>query len=156
MLDLTVIAYGKIKEKAYQKMVEEYLKRLKPLARLRYIELETISHTDKNQEAVKKLEGEKLNNYLEKYLNNNSEAVVYLLAERGQKFNSIDFANWLNKKQPLILVVGGALGFSDDLYNSYPSLSLSDLTYPHELARLILLEQIYRASTILNNKSYHY
>ena len=156
MLDLTLIAHGKIKEKAYQKMVEEYLKRLKPLARLKYIELEAVSFSSKNQEAIKKLEGEKLNNYLEKYLNNNSGAVVYLLAERGQKFNSVDFAHWLNKKQPLILVIGGALGFSDEIYNSYPSLSLSDLTYPHELARLILLEQIYRAATILNNKNYHY
>ena len=139
MLDLTIIAHGKVKEKAYQKMVEEYLKRLKPLARLKYIELEAVSFSSKNQEAIKKLEGEKLNSYLEKYLNNNSGAVVYLLAERGQKFNSLDFAYWLNKKQPLILVIGGALGFSEEIYNSYPSLSLSDLTYPHELARLILI-----------------
>lgn len=156
MLDLTIISYGKIKEKAYQRMIEEYLKRLKPLARIKYIELEAVPFSAKNQEAVKKLEGERLNNYLEKNLKNSSGAIVYLLAERGLKFNSPDFANWLNKKQPLVLVVGGALGFSEEIYNSYPSLSLSDLTYPHELARLILLEQIYRASTILTNKSYHY
>lgn len=159
MLDLTIVSYGKIKEKAYQKMIEEYLKRLKPLARLKYIELEAVPFSDKNQEAVKRLEGERLNNYLEKYLSSNSSkssSLVYLLAERGKKFDSPDFANWLNKEQPLVLVIGGALGFSEEIYNSYPSLSLSDLTFPHELARLILLEQIYRAATILTNKKYHY
>jgi len=156
MLDLTIISYGKIKEAAYQKMIKEYLKRLKPLARLKYLELEPISFSDKNKEAAKNLEGERLNIYLEKFLAHNSGAIVYLLAERGLKFNSLDFAYWLEKKQPLVLVIGGALGFSAEIYNSYPSLSLSDLTYPHELARLILLEQIYRATTILNNKNYHY
>lgn len=156
MLDLTIIAYGKIKESAYKKMAVEYLKRLKPSARIKYIELEATPFSDKNQEAAKKLEGERLNTYLEKYLNHNPGAVVYLLAERGQKFDSIDFAHWLNSKQPLVLVIGGTLGYSEEIYNSYPSLSLSDLTFPHELARLILLEQIYRATTILSNKSYHY
>ena len=156
MLDLTIIAYGKIKEAAYKKMAEEYLKRLKPTARIKYIELETTSFSEKNQEAAKKLEGERLINYLEKYLNHNAGAVVYLLAERGKKFDSVDFAHWLNSKQPLILVIGGALGYSEEVYNSYPSISLSDLTFPHELARLILLEQIYRATTILSNKNYHY
>lgn len=156
MLDLTIIAYGKIKESSYKKMTEEYLKRLKPSARIKYIELEAIPFSEKNQESTKRLEGERLNIYLEKYLNHNPGAVVYLLAERGKKFNSIDFAHWLNSKQPLVLVIGGALGYSEEIYNSYPSLSLSDLTFPHELARLILLEQIYRATTILSNKSYHY
>ena len=156
MLNLTIISFGKIKEVAYQKMIDEYFKRLKPLARLKFIELEAVSFSAKNQEAVKRLEGERLNNYLEKYLSHNSGAIVYLLAERGKKFNSLAFAHWLNKEQPLVLVIGGALGFSAEVYNSYPALSLSDLTYPHELARLILLEQIYRAATILTNKSYHY
>lgn len=156
MLDLTIVSFGKIKETAYQKMISEYLKRLKPLARLKYIELEAIAFSAKNQGAVKKLEGERLNNYLEKNFKNSSEAVVYLLAEHGLQLNSLDFANWLNKKQPLILVVGGALGFSEEIYQAYPILSLSDLTFPHELARLILLEQIYRAATILTNKNYHY
>lgn len=137
-------------------MVTEYLKRLKPLARIKYIELEAVPFSANNQSVVKKLEGERLNYYLEKNLKNSSNALVYLMAERGLKFNSPDFANWLNKKQPLILVIGGALGFSDDIYKAYPALSLSDLTFPHELARVILLEQIYRAATILTNKSYHY
>lgn len=156
MLDLTIISFGAIKERAYQKMSAEYLKRLKPFARLKYIELEALPFSAKNLEAVKRLEGERLNNYLEKFLSRNSNAVVYLLAERGLKFNSLDFAYWLNKKQPLVLVVGGASGFSEEIYNSYPSLSLSELTFPHELARLILLEQIYRAATILQGKNYHY
>jgi len=156
MLNLTIISFGKIKEAAYQKMIDEYLKRLRPLARLKYIELEAVSFSAKNQTAVKRLEEERLNNYLEKYLNHNSGAIVYLLAERGKKFNSLEFAQWLNKEQPLVLVLGGALGFSEEIYNSYPAVSLSDLTFPHELARLILLEQIYRAATIITSKSYHY
>jgi hypothetical protein len=58
--------------------------------------------------------------------------------------------------RPLILVLGGSLGFSDGLYNNYPSLSLSPLTFPHELARVVIMEQLYRAATILQKKNYHY
>ena len=153
MLDITLLAIGKIKDKSYSVLMTEYLKRLKPYVRLKIIELEAVSFSPNMREKAKRLEGERIENFLSKYKEN---ALVYLLAERGDMFNSIELANWLNKKSPLIFVLGGALGFSDSLYENYLSLSLSPLTFPHELARVVFLEQIYRATTILQKKSYHY
>jgi len=153
MLDIILIAIGKIKDRRLADLASDYVKRLKPYVRLKVIELEAVSFSDKNQEAAKKFEGEKIENFLSKQTDN---CLVYLLAERGEQFDSPNLALWLNNKKPLILVLGGSLGFSDELYEKYPSLSLSALTFPHEIARVILLEQIYRATTILKNKNYHY
>lgn len=152
MLDISLLAIGKIKDKSYANLIAEYSKRIKPYARLKIVELESISFSEKLHDKAKDFEGEKIENYLSKQ----KEAVVYLLAERGESFDSIELAYWLEKKSPLVLVVGGALGFSDYLYKKYPCLSLSKLTLPHEMARVVLLEQIYRAATILQQKNYHY
>jgi len=152
MLDITLVTIGKIKDKSCSALALEYLKRIKPYARLKIVELEAVSFSEKLQDKAKDYEGEKIITFL----NKNKEAVVYLLAERGESFDSFKLANWLEKKSPLVLVLGGALGFSDTLYEKYPALSLSPLTFPHELARVVLLEQIYRAATILQHKSYHY
>ncbi len=158
MLDIKILAVSKMKNRQLNSLVEEYLKRLKPFARVKVIELASFSFTDKNKEAAKNFESEKIQEYLdkeEKKGNNNYD--IYLLAERGKEFSgSIELANWLNKKNPLILIIGGSLGFSDLMYEKYPQISLSSLTYPHELARVILLEQLYRATTIINKKEYHY
>ena len=152
MLDITLIAIGKIKDKSFLNLSVEYLKRIKPYARLKIIELDPVSFSEKTKDKAKNFEGERIENFLNKL----NDPVVYLMAERGQALTSPEFAFWLEKKSPLVLVMGGALGFSDYLYNKYPSLSLSGLTFPHELARVILFEQIYRATTILQNKNYHY
>lgn len=152
MIDITLVAVGKIKDKSFANLIGEYSKRIKPYARLKIVELEATSFSEKLQAKAKVFEGEKIENYLKKQ----NDAVVYLLAERGESYDSIKLAHWLEKKSPLILILAGALGFSDDLYNKYPSLSLSPLTFPHELARVVLLEQVYRAATILQQKNYHY
>ncbi|MFA5131203.1 MAG: 23S rRNA (pseudouridine(1915)-N(3))-methyltransferase RlmH [Patescibacteria group bacterium] len=152
MLDITILTIGKIKDKSYAHLAAEYLKRLRPYARIKMVELEAVAFSEKMRDKAKDYEGEKIENYLSKQ----TEAIMYLLAERGLEMPSPEFAYWLEKKTPLILVVGGALGFSEALYQKYPSLSLSALTFPHELARVVLLEQIYRAATILGQKNYHY
>ncbi len=153
MLDIILVAVGKIKDRHYNALAAEYLKRLKPYARVKVIELEAAPFNEQTRERAKEFDGERIENFLNKQ---KDDRLVYLLAERGEEYNSPDLAKWLNNKDPLILVVGGALGFSDDLYQKYPALSLSLLTFPHELARVVLLEQIYRSATILQNKSYHY
>lgn len=153
MLDIILLAVGKIKDRYYSALAAEYLKRLKPYARVKMIELEASSFDERTKERAKEFDAERIENFLNKQKDNR---LVYLMAERGEEHDSPNLAKWLNNKNPLILVVGGALGFSDDLYKKYPTLSLSALTFPHELARVILLEQIYRSVTILQNKSYHY
>lgn len=152
MLDITLLAIGKIKEKAYSAVIAEYVKRLKPYARLKIIELEAVPFSDNTKERAKDFEGERIENFLSKH----EDGVVYLMAERGKMFDSSELAFFLEKKSPLILVMAGALGFSDVLYEKYSALSLSSLTFPHELARVVLIEQIYRATTILQKKNYHY
>lgn len=153
MLDIILLAVGKIKNRHYSALAAEYLKRLKPYARVKMIELEASSFDERTKERAKEFDAERIENFLNK---RKDDHLVYLMAERGEEYDSPNLAKWLNNKNPLILVVGGALGFSDDLYKKYPTLSLSALTFPHELARVILLEQIYRSVTILQNKSYHY
>lgn len=152
MLDITLLTIGKVKEKAYSSLIAEYEKRLKPYARLKIIELEAASFSENTKERAKEFDGEKIENFLNKH----DEAAVYLMAERGKTFDSPELAAFLERKSPIVLVIAGALGFSDFLYEKYPAISLSPLTFPHELARVVLIEQIYRATTILQKKNYHY
>ena len=85
-----------------------------------------------------------------------------LLDERGEEYRSVEFALWLQKRlnsgvKRLVLVIGGPYGFSDEVYRRADSkLSLSRMTFSHQIVRAIFAEQIYRAFTILNNEPYHH
>lgn len=155
MMNITIVAFGKIKNENSRVLAEEYLKRLKPYARIKIEELksESFSNSKSGQETAKKIEGERLQNCLKNY----SESKIFLLAEKGKELDSQSFSqSFGSSTQSTVFVIGGALGFSSDIFNSYNKLSLSKLTFPHELARVLLLEQLYRASTISNLKTYHY
>lgn len=156
MLDITLIAIGKLKEPYFQAAFLEYAKRLRPYARLKIVELSAAPFSKNNQEKAKEIEGKRISDYLEKNSKNGQPKNVYLLAERGQSFTSPSLAAWLNKNSALTLIMAGALGFSSELYKRYPQISLSPLTFPHELARVVLIEQLYRAATLMNHKDYHY
>jgi len=152
MLDIILVTVGKIKEADYADLASQYLKRLRPYVRLRLVELPATPFSSSSQEKAKVAEGKRITDFLA----GQAGRKVYLLAERGRHFSSPELAVWLETNSPLTLVIGGALGFSPELYEKYPQLSLSPLTFPHEMARVILLEQIYRAATILKGKGYHY
>lgn len=156
MLDITLVAIGEVKDQSLRALSLNYLKRLKPYLKLEVVELPARSFSASSRQAAKEKEAQAINDYLTKRQASNRPAKVYLLAERGKTQDSLAFSKWLKKEEPLIVVMGGALGFSDELYKRYPQISLSPLTFPHELARLIFLEQIYRSATILNGKDYHY
>lgn len=87
---------------------------------------------------------------------------VVLLDERGEEMRSVEFAYWLQKRmnsgvKRLVLVIGGPYGFSDEVYRRADAkLSLSRMTFSHQIVRAIFAEQIYRAFTILNNEPYHH
>ena len=85
---------------------------------------------------------------------------VTLLDERGAEYRSVEFALWLQKNsgvKRLVLVIGGPYGFSDEVYaRADAQLSLSRMTFSHQIVRAIFAEQIYRAFTILNNEPYHH
>ena len=87
---------------------------------------------------------------------------VVLLDEKGKSFSSVDFSNFLNQKllhstKRLVFIVGGAFGFSEEVYNRGDSkLSLSKMTFSHQMIRLIFKEQLYRSYTILKGEKYHH
>jgi 23S rRNA (pseudouridine1915-N3)-methyltransferase len=153
MFDLTILAFGKLKEEYWRVAGDEYLKRLKPYARIKIEELKSEAFSKTGHATAKNEEAKRLENYLSR----KPEATVFLLAEKGEEFDSLQFSMKLSQiKGPIILVIGGSLGFSEKIFKTYQKISLSKLTFPHELARVVLLEQLYRAATILNKKEYHY
>ena len=154
MLNLKLIAIGKIKNKYFSDAIAEYRKRIKPYARLEVVELKEESFTKSNQVKAKEIEGQKIIEALEKENN----AFIIALDETGEEFSSPEFANLLNSKpEKIIFIIGGSLGLADEVIKkSHKKISLSRLTFTHEMARLFLFEQIYRATTIVNKKDYHH
>jgi 23S rRNA (pseudouridine1915-N3)-methyltransferase len=154
MLDILLTAFGGLKNKTYAAAADDYRQRLRPYARLQETELEPEPFRAATKLAAQKREAERLDKFLVKY----PDASVFLLDEAGESLDSPAFAKRLEAvgTKKIILVIGAALGFSPELKKRYPRLSLSRLTMPHELARVVLLEQLYRAVTILNGKQYHY
>ncbi|MEI6288527.1 MAG: 23S rRNA (pseudouridine(1915)-N(3))-methyltransferase RlmH [bacterium] len=156
MFNITILSIGRIKEKYFADAYSEYLKRLQPYAKIKVEELkaESFSENKASQDLAKKVEGERLINFL----NKSNDSRIILLQENGREYSSIQLAELLKKeKKRIIFVIAGALGFSNEIKNKYTeSLSLSQMTFPHELARVVLSEQLYRSATIVNNKKYHY
>jgi 23S rRNA (pseudouridine1915-N3)-methyltransferase len=155
MFKIKIIALGKFKEKAYRELEAEFLKRLSPFTKIKVIELPEIGYS-KNQdlEKIKQQEAEKIIKQLPE------SGVVILLEEKGTLRNSKDFAGFLERVgglgKELVFVIGSGIGLHESMhqYSNY-SISLSPLTFPHNMARIILEEQIYRAGTILAGKEYH-
>jgi len=135
---------GKTKEPAIQSLTDEYLKRIS-----RYAQVDGLSLKD--ELAVLALaRGEK----------GKDRHKLILLDSRGKEFSSEELAQFIENEQinaiPLLFAIGGSDGFSEKLRREWgPTLSLGKMTLPHELARVVLLEQIYRAFTILKKHPYH-
>jgi 23S rRNA (pseudouridine1915-N3)-methyltransferase len=155
MFKIKIIALGKFKEQAYKELEAEYLKRLSPFAKIKVIELPEIGY-GKNQEVekIKEQEAEKIIKQLPQ------DGIVILLEEKGALRGSKDFSIFLERTgglgKELVFIIGSGVGLHSSLksYSNY-SISLSPLTFPHNMARVILEEQIYRACTILAGKEYH-
>jgi len=152
MFSIEIISIGKVKEEYFNDAIKEYVKRLKPYAQVKFTDLKAEYFNESNKEAVREIESKKIIKTLEKYNRNE----VFLLHERGKVFDSLEFASFIDQNQKIVLVIGGSLGFSEELLSKYQQVSLSDLTFLHEMVRVILLEQVYRAITILKAKNYHH
>ena len=158
-MKIKVYAIGKIKESYLKVGIEEYLTRIKPYSSIEIVEVKDEPINDnpslKDIEKAKNNEGARVI----KLLKNNE----YLIAlDLGKKqFKSEEFADFLMKKMEengssISFVIGGSYGLSDELKKrSNYSISLSDMTFLHQMTRLILLEQIYRAFKIINKEVYH-
>ena len=146
-MKIKVAWIGKTKEPAIEALTNEYLKRIS-----RYAEVEGVALRD--EAAVLSLTGAgRKNSYKDRHK-------LVLLDSRGKQLSSEELAAYFEREQinaiPLLFAIGGSDGFSEEARRlAGLTLSLGKLTLPHELARIVLLEQIYRAFTILNNHPYH-
>lgn len=155
MLKIKIICLGKLKEKAYIELEKEYLKRLSPFSKLKVVELAEVSYKSEDMAVkAKEKEAELIVKHLPK------DAIVILLEEKGQERDSVQFAEFLERigglGQEIVFVIGSGIGLHSSLkeYSNY-TISLSKLTFPHNFARVLLEEQIYRACTIIAGKLYH-
>lgn len=148
---IKIITVGKIKEKYLSDGINEYLKRLSKYTKVNLIEV-----PDENYDISKTLEKEK--NSILKYVNDKDYIIT--LEIEGEELTSIEFAKKIdeifNYNSNICFIIGGSYGLHDEIKKiSNYKLSFSKMTFPHQLFRLILLEQIYRTYKINNNESYH-
>ena len=157
-MKIKIYAIGKIKD-FYKLGVDEYIKRLSSYCKMEIIELKDEAISEKpNDKEIKKaieIEGKRV-----LALVKDNEYLVSLDLNK-KEYTSIEFASFISKELEshganISFVIGGSYGLSDELKERVNnSICLSKMTFPHQLARLILLEQIYRAFKILNNETYH-
>jgi 23S rRNA (pseudouridine1915-N3)-methyltransferase len=158
-VNISIITIGKLKEKYLKQGIEEYLKRLSTYAKVEIIELpdekapENLS--DLEMEQVKQKEGERILSKI------SDDTHVIALAIEGKMKSSEELAQDLDQlatygKSKIAFIIGGSLGLSKDVMKrANAALSFSKMTFPHQLMRLILLEQVYRAFRINRNEPYH-
>lgn len=153
MIKITIIQVGKTKAE-YEILINEFAKRIQGFADLE-IKILNEAKTD-DQEKNKNLEGEKIIELFDK------DSLKICLDVKGKEFDSITFANFIKEekdfgKGKITFIIGGAFGLSKEILDMVDmKISLSQLTFTHQFAKIILLEQIYRAFTIINGKIYHY
>jgi len=156
-MKIVLITIGKTNEKYLIEGISDYQKRLKHYTNFERIEIANIKNAKNFSESeLMKREGELILKQIQ-----NSDHLV-LLDDKGKDFTSQKFSQklqqWmLSGKKRLVFVVGGAYGFSDEIYKrGNEKLSLSKMTFSHQMVRLFFVEQIYRGYTILNNEPYHH
>ena len=156
-MKIKLICVGKTMANHLIEGEKEYLNRLKHYQSVEKVEIPEIKNAKNlSQDQIKKSEGELILKHIQ------PGDQVILLDENGTTFNSTQFANFLQKKfngggKNIIFVVGGAYGFSDEIYSiANGKISLSKMTFSHQMVRLFFLEQIYRALTILKGEPYHH
>ena len=159
MIRVTLICVGKIKESYFREAVQEYSKRLSGYCRLQIIEVADEKTPDgaspAEEEKILDLEGERILSKIPQ------GAYVVSLEIEGRKMDSVQLARWIEQKSVqgeshLVFVIGGSLGLSRSVKSrANLKLSFSDMTFPHQLMRVILLEQIYRAFRMIAKEPYH-
>lgn len=154
---INLILVGKTTSKMFQSIIEDYSERVKHYTPFEVTVIPELKNTKSlSQEQQKQMEGEQILRQLQE-----SDHVV-LLDEHGLELRSIEFATWISKKQQavsrrLVFVIGGPYGFSPTIYQrANEKLSLSKMTFSHQMVRMIFIEQLYRAFTILKGEQYHH
>ena len=158
-MKITILCVGKIKEKFYRDAIAEYEKRLSRYCKLEIIEVADEKTPDNASELVEQQIKEKEAERMEKYIREG--AFVCALAIDGKQLDSVELSEKIEHlgtggTSHIIFLIGGSLGMSDALLKRADMrLSFSKMTFPHQLMRVILLEQIYRDYRIMNHEPYH-
>ncbi|MGC9342379.1 MAG: 23S rRNA (pseudouridine(1915)-N(3))-methyltransferase RlmH [Bacteroidales bacterium] len=155
-MKITFLFTGKTKIDYIEKGVEDYFRRIRHYIKTEIKIIPDLKNT-KNMSEIEQMqkEGEAILKELP------SDAILIIFDEKGKKFTSTGFSAFLQKKmlegKDLVMVIGGAYGFSDAVKKAAEfKISLSDLTFSHQMVRIILLEQAYRAFTIMRGEPYHH
>lgn len=158
-MKVTVLCVGKIKEKYFRDGIEEYKKRLSKYCKLEIVEVADEKTPDRANEVeqlqIKEREGQRMEKYFRK------GAYKIALAIEGDMLDSVKLSKKINKLgvdgySHIIFVIGGSLGIAPCIMQQMDyKLSFSKLTFPHQLMRMILLEQVYRSYRIINGEPYH-
>lgn len=158
-MNITIIAVGKIKESFYKDAISEYRKRMSRYGKFDIVEVsdeQTKEHaSDAENQLVKQKEAERILKCIK------PDSYVITLEILGKKMDSVQFANRLHSialsgNSHITFIIGGSLGLHESVsQRANEKLSFSDMTFPHQLMRVILTEQIYRAHRIINNEPYH-
>ena len=153
-MNIVLIQFGKTKDRWLQEGIDEYLKRLGPYHTIRTIELpDHPGLKSQNSEVVKAREADAALKHI------GEDDYLVLLDEAGQLKSSLEFSHFLTNlsdKRRVVFLIGGVFGTHERLKTrANQILSLSPLTFTHRMARLILIEQIYRATMIAHHRSYH-
>lgn len=152
---IRLVCVGKLKESATKELVAEYSKRVSAYTKLEIIEVKDESNNQYPENKIKQVEGERILKQIK------ADSFVILLDLKGKPLNSEELALKINEintyhSSNITFVIGGSLGVSKEVVDRANFVwKLSDLTFPHNLVRVILLEQIYRSYTIQNHEPYH-
>lgn len=152
---ISLLMVGKTTDPRLVSLIDDYRQRLSHYVPFELVVIPDIKNAKAlSMEQIKRAEGEAI-------LAKVGTTDVVLLDEHGAEYRSVDFAEWLQKKmgsgRDLTLVIGGAYGFSPAVYQrANGKLSLSQMTFSHQMIRLMAIEQIYRAMTILRGEPYHH
>lgn len=153
---ISLLMVGKTTDPRLVSLIDDYRQRLSHYVPFELIVIPDIKNAKAlSMEQIKRAEGEAILRFLPPSMD------VFLLDEHGREFRSIEFADFLQKKmstgKDLVLVIGGAYGFSKEVYaRANGKLSLSQMTFSHQMIRIMVIEQIYRAMTILRGEPYHH
>ena len=157
VMKITLLVVGRTVEKHYITAIDDYVGRTKHFTPFDMEVIPELKNTKSlSMEQQKEKEGELILKALQ------PGDVVVLLDEHGKEFRSVEFASWIERKmhtvnKRLVFIVGGPYGFSPKVYEAaHEKISLSKMTFSHQMIRLIFVEQLYRAFTILNNNPYHH
>ena len=156
-MQIKLIAIGKTDDKQLLQLIEQYQKRLKHYIKF---DLDIIPDIKNVKNLSEKQQKEKEGELILKKIN--STDILVLLDENGKQFSSVEFSAYLQKKmnagiKQLVFVIGGPYGFSETVYQkAQGKISLSKMTFSHQMIRLFVAEQIYRVFTILKNEPYHH